>query len=195
MKSQDIVEQQYYEAVDALVEKVKKDPYILAAIVAGSFSYAQVWERSDLDVELIGRDDIRPTKSFFSLVENGVNIHACLSPRNSFKQAIESAQQGSFMHSYFSHSTLLFSRDVSIKEWYDKNASRDSIGERDKQLQLLNVIAEILPNPYLRRKAVLREWRCGNLFLVAPKCCARISADRGAAEQSNSGTRSYPTGT
>ena len=146
MKSQDIVEQQYYEAVDALVEKVKKDPYILAAIVAGSFSYAQVWERSDLDVELIGRDDIRPTKSFFSLVENGVNIHACLSPRNSFKKAIESAQQGSFMHSYFSHSTLLFSRDASIEEWYDKNASRDSIGERDKQLQLLNVIAETLPN-------------------------------------------------
>ena len=43
MPSQDVVEQQYREAVDALVEKVQKDPYILAAIVAGSFSYAQVW--------------------------------------------------------------------------------------------------------------------------------------------------------
>ncbi|MDE0638382.1 MAG: hypothetical protein OXI43_21275 [Candidatus Poribacteria bacterium] len=145
MKSQDAVEQQYYEAVDSLVEKVQEDPYILAAIVAGSFSHAQVWERSDLDVEIIGKDGIRPTQSFFSLVENGVNIHAGLSPRSSFKRSIESAQQGSFMHSYFSHSTLLFSRDDSIKEWYDKNASRDSIGERDKQLQVLNVIAETLP--------------------------------------------------
>ena len=36
MKSQDAVEQQYYEAVDSLVEKVQEDPYILAAIVAGS---------------------------------------------------------------------------------------------------------------------------------------------------------------
>lgn len=146
MKSQDAVEQQYYEAVDSLVEKVQEDPYILAAIVAGSFSHAQVWERSDLDVEIIGQDGIRPTQSFFSLVENGVNIHAGLSPRSSFKRSIESAQQGSFMHSYFSHSTLLFSRDDSINEWYDKNASRDSIGERDKQLQVLNVIAEILPS-------------------------------------------------
>jgi len=145
MKSQDVVEQQYYEAVDSLVEKVQEDPYILAAIVAGSFSYAQVWEKSDLDVEIIGKDDIRPTQSFFSLVENGVNIHAGISPRSSFKRSIESAQQGSFMHSYFSHSTLLFSRDDSIKEWYDKNASRDSIGERDKQLQVLNVIADVLP--------------------------------------------------
>ena len=65
MQSQDVIEEQYREAVDMLVEKVQKDPYILAAIVAGSFSYAQVWEKSDLDVELIGRDAIRPTQSFF----------------------------------------------------------------------------------------------------------------------------------
>ncbi len=145
MRSQDAIEQQYHEAVDALVEKVEKDPYILAAIVAGSFSYAQVWEKSDLDVELIGRDAIRPTQPFFSLVENGVNIHARITPRNAFKRSIESAQQGSFMHSYFSHSTLLFSRDTSIEEWYDKNANRNNIGERDKQFQLLNVIAGTLP--------------------------------------------------
>ncbi len=145
MQSQDVIEQQYHEAVEALVEKVQKDPYVLAAIVAGSFSYAQVWEKSDLDVELIGRDAIRPTQSFFSLIENGVNIHASITPRNAFKQNIESAQQGSFMHSYFSHSTLLFSRDDSIQEWYDKNANRDNIGERDKQFQLLNVIASTLP--------------------------------------------------
>ncbi len=146
MRSQDVIEQQYHKAVDALVEKVEKDPYILAAIVAGSFSYAQVWEKSDLDVELIGRDAIRPTQSFFSLVENGVNIHANITPRNAFKQSIESAQQGSFMHSYFSHSTLLFSRDASIQEWYDKNANLNNIGERDKQFQLLNVIAGTLPS-------------------------------------------------
>lgn len=146
MKFQDDIEQQYYEAVDSLVEKVQEDPNVLAAIVAGSFSHAQVWEKSDLDVELIGSDGIRPTKSFFSLVENGINIHANLTPRNSFKKTIEGAQQGSFMHSYFSHSKLLFSRDQSITDWYDRNASRDSIGGRDKQLQLINVIDDIIPS-------------------------------------------------
>lgn len=146
MQSQDAIEQQYHEAVDALVEKVQKDPYILAAIVAGSFSYAQVWEKSDLDMEFIGKDAVRPTQSFFSLVENGVNIHASITPRNAFKRAIEGAQQGSFMHSYFSHSTLLFSRDASIQEWYDKNANRNNIGERDKQFQLLDVVASTLPS-------------------------------------------------
>ena len=165
MQSQDVIEEQYREAVDLLVEKVQKDPYILAAIVAGSFSYAQVWEKSDLDVELIGRDAIRPTQSFFSLVENGVNIHANVTPRNAFKRAIESAQQGSFMHSYFSHSTLLFSHDASIQEWYDKNASRTNIGERDKQFQLLNVIASILPSLVYAEKQFYVNKDCLTCFL------------------------------
>ena len=165
MQSQDVIEEQYREAVELLVEKVQKDPYILAAIVAGSFSYAQVWEKSDLDVEIIGRDAIRPTQSFFSLVENGVNIHANISPRNAFKQTIEGAQQGSFMHSYFSHSTLLFSHDASIQEWYDKNANRDNIGERDKQLQLLNVIASTLPSLVYAEKQFYVNKDCLTSFL------------------------------
>ena len=165
MQSQDVIEEQYREAVELLVEKVQKDPYILAAIVAGSFSYAQVWEKSDLDVELIGRDAIRPTQSFFSLVENGVNIHANISPRNAFKQTIESAQQGSFMHSYFSHSTLLFSHDATIQEWYDKNASRNNIGERDKQFQLLNVIASTLPSLIYAEKQFYVNKDCLTSFL------------------------------
>lgn len=165
MQSQNVIEEQYREAVDMLVEKVQKDPYVLAAIVAGSFSYAQVWEKSDLDVELIGRDAIRPTQSFFSLVENGVNIHANISPRSAFKQAIEGAQQGSFMHSYFSHSTLLFSHDTSIQEWYDKNANRDTIGERDKQFQLLNVIASTLPSLIYAEKQFYVNKDCLTCFL------------------------------
>lgn len=165
MRSQDAIEEQYHEAANALVEKVQKDPYILAAIVGGSFSYAQVWEKSDLDVELIGRDAIRPTQSFFSFVENGVNIHASITPRNTFKQMIESAQQGSFMHSYFSHSTLLFSRDASIEEWYDKNADRNSIGERDKQLQILSVVAGTLPSLLYAEKQFYVNQDCLTAFL------------------------------
>ena len=177
MQSQDVIEQQYHEAVEALVEKVQKDPYVLAAMVAGSFSYAQVWEKSDLDVELIGRDAIRPTQSFFSLVENGVNIHASITPRNAFKRNIESAQQGSFMHSYFSHSTLLFSRDDSIQEWYDKNANLDNIGERDRQFQLLNVVASTLPSLVYAEKQfyVNKDWlTCFLTLLNVVQGLARI---------------------
>ena len=178
MHSQDVIEQQYHEAVDALVEKVQKDSYVLAAIVAGSFSYAQVWEKSDLDVELIGRDAIRPTQSFFSLVENGVNIHASITPRNAFKQNIESAQQGSFMHSYFSHSTLLFSRDDSIQEWYDKNANLDNIGEARQTVPIAQpFVASTLPSLVYAEKQfyVNKDWlTCFLTLLNVVQGLARI---------------------
>ena len=178
MQSQDAIEQQDQEAVDALVEKVQKDPYVLAAIVAGSFSYGHIWEKSDLDVkfigrweksdldvELISRDAIHPTQFFFSLVENGVNILAHITPRNVFKRFVESAPQGSFMHSYFSHSTLLFSHDPSIQELYDKNANRNNIAERDKQFQLRNVIASTLPNLVYAEKQFYVNKDCLTAFL------------------------------
>ena len=94
-----------------------------------------------------------------------MNIHANITPRNAFKQTVESAQQGSFMHSYFSHSTLLFSHDASIQEWYDKNANRDNIGERDKQLQLLNVIASTLPSLVYAEKQFYVNRDCLTCFL------------------------------
>ncbi|MCH8295423.1 hypothetical protein IH992_30425 [Candidatus Poribacteria bacterium] len=138
IESQEAIEKRYQDAVDSLVAKVKKDRNIIAAILGGSFSYDQVWEKSDLDIELISRDGIN--RNGYSLVENGVNIHASVTPRNSFKRTLEGARQGSFMHSFFSRSTLLFSDDESIKEWYQQNANLHGIGARDKELQLLSVI-------------------------------------------------------
>ena len=156
MPSQDVIEQQYQEAVDALVEKVQKDPYVLAAIVAGSFSYAQVWEKSDLDVEIIGKDAIRPTQSFFSLVENGVNIHANITPRNAFKQNIESAQQGlsctpisRIVHSSFP--TMLPSKSGMIRTRIaitSANATNNSN---------CSMSSPALCESRLRRKTVLRQ--------------------------------------
>ena len=69
------------------------------------------------------------------------------------------------MHSYFSHSTLLFSRDASIEEWYHKNADRNSIGERDKQLQILNVVANTLPSLLYAEKQFYVNQDCLATFL------------------------------
>jgi hypothetical protein len=127
------VRQRYKEALELLVEKLKQDPYILAAVLFGSLSYDTVWEKSDIDLYLIGRDEKKPIRDF-SLVENGINIHAVLFPRSKFKQGLEGGLQGSFVHSSFARSTLLFSRDETISEYYE-NVNR--VGARDRELQLL----------------------------------------------------------
>lgn len=122
----------FNEALESFIGKVKQDRYIIAAILYGSLSHDTVWRKSDIDIMLVGREE-RPVKDFY-LVENVVNIHAFLIPRSKFKQAIEGSLQGLFLHSAFALSTLLFTRDDTIRAYYD-NAQR--LGARDRQMRLL----------------------------------------------------------
>ena len=139
-ESQEAAEKRYWDALNTLVEKVRNDRNVIAAILQGSMSYDQVWEKSDIDLTLIGRDGI--DSGHYTLTEGGVSIHTSLIPRSEFKRELERAQQGSFGHSYFSLSTLLFSEDESIKAWYE-NANLHGYGARDKKLQLLSVITRV----------------------------------------------------
>ena len=141
-ESQEAAEKRFWDALNTLVEKVKTDRNVIAAILQGSMSYDQVWEKSDIDLTLIGRDDI--DSGYYTLTEGGVSINTSLIPRSEFKRGLERAQQGSFGHSAFSLSTLLFSEDESIKAWYE-NANLHGYGARDKKLLLLSVITRALP--------------------------------------------------
>lgn len=123
----------FNQALDAFVAKVKQDRYIIAAILFGSLSHDTVWRKSDIDIMLVGRDE-KPIKEFY-LVENGVNIHALLYGRSSFKKLVEGTLQGAFMHSAFALSTLLFTNDETIRALY---ANVRQLGSRDRQLRLMS---------------------------------------------------------
>ncbi len=143
MESQAAVEKRYREALDSLVTKIEKDRNIIAAILCGSMSYDQVWDKSDIDLLLVQREGKGDPRGY-TLSENDVNIHAEVVPRGQLRQWQEAALQGSFDHSFFSHSTLLFCSDESVKRWY-QNANLHNIGARDRALQLLIVAAGLLP--------------------------------------------------
>ena len=143
MESQAAVEKRYRDALDSLVTKVQKDRNIIAAILCGSMSYDQVWDKSDIDLLLVQREGKGDPRGY-TLSENDVNIHAELVPRGQLRQWQEAALQGSFDHSFFSRSTLLFCSDESVKTWY-QNANLHNIGGRDKALQLLIVVTGLLP--------------------------------------------------
>jgi RNA polymerase sigma factor (sigma-70 family) len=129
----------FNEALESFVAKVKRDRYIVAAILFGSLAHDTVWRKSDIDVILVARDD-KTTKDF-CLVENGVNIHAYLIPRTKFRQTIEGTLQGSFMHSAFALSTLLYTTDDSIRAYY---VDVRSLGARDRQLRLMTAAGSAL---------------------------------------------------
>ena len=143
MESQAAVEKRYHDALDSLVTKVEKDRNIIAAILCGSMSYDQVWDKSDIDLLLIQREGKGDPRGY-TLTENDVNIHAEVVPRSQLRRWQEAALQGSFDHSFFSRSTLLFCSDESVKTWY-QNANLHNIGARDQALLLLIVTTGLLP--------------------------------------------------
>ena len=68
------LQQTFIQALDALVDQVKEDRSILAAILCGSLSYDTVWARSDIDLVLVTIDDRTLELTDRALYADGVNV-------------------------------------------------------------------------------------------------------------------------
>ena len=71
----DSVQLQFEAALDRLVEQVKLDRSVLAALLCGSLSHDRVWAKSDIDLVLVTVDDKKVDQSELSLNADGVNVH------------------------------------------------------------------------------------------------------------------------
>ena len=93
------IQQKFTAALDALVEQVKEDRSVLAAILCGSLSHDAVWAKSDIDLVLVTIDDKKVESGGLSLYADGVNVHAFIFSRMQFRQTVEGSLHNSFMHS------------------------------------------------------------------------------------------------
>jgi uncharacterized protein len=128
------IHQTFTDALDALVEAIKSDRSILAAILCGSLSHDTVWAKSDIDLVLVTIDDKKVDATDVALYADGVNVHALLMPRTQFRQTVEGSVTNSFTHSFLAKGRLLYTHDPSIA---DLCARLGDIGDRDTQVQLL----------------------------------------------------------
>jgi predicted nucleotidyltransferase len=155
MRSPHEVQQQFEIALDLLLQRVRREPTILAVILCGSMSHDKVWEKSDMDVIIVGRDEKgaqygkKDVSSGFALLENNVNIHAMYISRAAFKKLIEGNLQSSFMHSLLAKGTIVYTKDETIRDLYE-NITR--IGSRDREIQLLASATRVLPVLYKAEK-------------------------------------------
>lgn len=131
----------YKEALHSFVARVQQDRHIIAAILYGSLAYDDIWEKSDIDILLIGKEE-NVSGRYYSLVENDITIQVFMNTRSTFKATLEGSLQGSMAHSIFANSILLFSTDDTIREYY-RNAHE--VGEKDRDVQLLKRVVSILP--------------------------------------------------
>jgi predicted nucleotidyltransferase len=141
------IQETYEEGLASLVEKLEQDTRVLAAILFGSLSYDEVWLNSDIDLWVIMEDGQKETGK--TLCENEINIHAQLVPRAAFRKRIEGDLTGGWLDFSFSKSTLLFTKDESIRKWYE---NIEHVGKRDKSIQLMRNAAFVMPSLYKAEK-------------------------------------------
>jgi predicted nucleotidyltransferase len=143
------IQKKFTDALDQLVEEVKADRSILAAILCGSLSHDTVWAKSDIDLALVTIDDKKVEKSSVALYAGGVNVHAFLMPRAEFRKTVEAAVHNSFMHSLLAKGRLLYTHDETIAALCSR---LHEIGDRDTQLQLLGAATHALTSIYKAHK-------------------------------------------
>lgn len=141
--------QHYAAALDRLVDQVRQDRSILAAILCGSLSHDRVWEGSDIDLALVTVDDKKIQTSSLALYADGINVHAFLIPRAQFRQMLGGALQHSFVHSLLAKGKLLYTHDETIA---DLAAALGTLGARDTRVQLLRAATGAVACLYKARK-------------------------------------------
>ncbi|MGP0067345.1 MAG: hypothetical protein ACLQGP_27590 [Isosphaeraceae bacterium] len=146
------IEQRFMEALQALLEQVKQDRSILAAILCGSLSHDKVWAKSDIDLILVTIDDKNVEQGDLALYADGLNVHAILLPRAQFRKAMEGSIRNSFMHSLLTKGKILYTHDETITDFYSR---LPEIGERDTQVQLLQAATLALAPMYKAQKWLL----------------------------------------
>jgi predicted nucleotidyltransferase len=135
-------QKKFADALDALIERVKEDRSVLAAILCGSLSHDTVWARSDIDLVLVTIDDRKVETGDLALYGDGVNVHVLLFPRARFRSMTEGSLHNSFMHSFLAKGRLLYTHDETIADVWARLAE---IGERDTGVQLLRAATSALP--------------------------------------------------
>jgi hypothetical protein len=143
------VQQQFNAALDALVEQVRNDRSILAAILCGSLSHDTVWAKSDIDLMFVTIDDKNVQSGDVALYADGVNVHAMLLPRAQFRQTVEGSIHNSFVHSLLAKGRLLYTHDETIADLFSRLRE---VGDRDTELQLLRAATWALPYVYKAHK-------------------------------------------
>jgi len=136
------IQQRFAAALDALIEQVKRDRSIVAAILCGSMAHDVVWEKSDIDLMLVTIDDKSVPAADVPLYADGLNVHAMMVPRAELRRTLDGALHNSFIHSLLAKGRVLYTHDETVA---DLCARLREIGARDTAVQLLRAATHALP--------------------------------------------------
>ena len=121
--------EKHLQALNSFIKRVEKDPNLVAILLYGSLAYGTVWERSDIDVELIVRDGTEFSGRWVYVIEeDGIEINiSAIGELSKFKNELQKLRNG-YDHGIYGKGILVFSKDESLSELFQ---DAQKIGEDD----------------------------------------------------------------
>lgn len=110
--------ERYQKAFSTLINSLKKNDLILAAMVFGSILTGDIWEGSNIDLFVICKDGIQNRGKIYT-EENNIPVHIKLINKEKFLALYEEEMAGGFIHRLFLSSRLVFSKDDEVTAKYD----------------------------------------------------------------------------
>jgi len=122
----------FEEALGRFVDKLRPDPNVIAVILCGSLANDTVWEKSDMDVNVLVKE-MKLSTSSFCVEEDGLILNVDVSKAFDFKRGLESGRGDMFNVSYYNKAQVVYTVDDSIREYIDE--ARE-MGEDDRVLSI-----------------------------------------------------------
>ncbi|NLN46479.1 MAG: nucleotidyltransferase [Clostridiaceae bacterium] len=146
--AEDALRQRYMAALEVFLDKVRPDPNVLAVVVGGSLAYDVLWEKSDIDVTVVVRDQLLRNESY-SIDEDGIVLNLSMTTRSDFRRGLERMEGGSFGQAYFAKGRMVYSVDPSLEEFFEENRT---IGVEDAALSVMGMAGMLISDLEKSRK-------------------------------------------
>ena len=111
--------ERYNAALESFTNQVKHDPNVIALLLFGSLAYYDVWEQSNMDMEMIVRDGSAPAAGYYGVDEDGINLDVAITEVSKFKADYQARRGGEIMHSIFSMGKIVFTKDETLREFFE----------------------------------------------------------------------------
>lgn len=137
---QKALKERYQSAIDQFIDKIKDDVNIVAVILGGSLAYDVIWEKSDVDLTVVVRDQQLKHETL-SVDEDGITFNIYIACRSSFRRFIEHETGGTFFQSYLAKGKIIYSTEDSFYEFFE---DIKQIGEDDRAISALYIASELI---------------------------------------------------
>lgn len=134
------MKERFMAAVESFVAKIRDDANVIAVIICGSLAYDMVWEKSDIDMTMVVRDQALKNENY-CIIEDGITINVHLMVRSAFKRGLERNIGGSFSQAYFAKGKIVFTTDDSLYEYFEE---LKMLGSDDIALSVFFIACELV---------------------------------------------------